>query len=147
MIVNPDDDDDDERPPLPPEGFANLYLPLMGGKWVLIAVEEAIVSSTNEHEVEVQGGRNYLMVVTDDYHSREVPGGRERYVRVLEPISGEEKWHLLAHSDTYGHRGGEPLVTWHDDQNGFTIHLADRPPISVGLSEWGEVTVNPPAGA
>lgn len=125
-------------PALPP-GHAWLHLPLMGGKDVVIAVDAELVESVAAHRVTIEGGRNYLLVCTDVYPSRGGVG-EEVYVRVLEPVSGEEKWSLLAASAATGLDVGDPLLTWADGGIGFTVNLLGRAPVTVGLGEWGDVT-------
>ena len=119
--------------------MTELYLPMLD-KTVLIAVDDQLVQSVAAHRVEVVGTRNYLVVITDHYASRAAPGeacaeGEEVYVRVLEPLSGEEKWRMLARSCLTGVAAADPIVTVGDDGDGFTVNLTSHAPVMVSLAD------------
>ena len=117
-----------------------LYLPFAGGVEIPVAVDAALVSGLNEHEVDIvdiRGGR--LVTLVDSYTSRAADGerceaGSERYVRLVDLTSKTELFSRLVASCLRGIEGGDPLVTWLADGSGFMLHARSGATVTVDPS-------------
>jgi hypothetical protein len=125
---------------------SEVFLPFNKGVTIPVSVDPTLVRAVHDHYVEVYGMAGYVVTLLDTYESNpalgnKCKGGQERFLRVLNTATKREAWHMQVASCAKGITSADPVLTWDESNDGFTVHMTSGPEVKVKLSPAGEVKV------
>lgn len=109
-------------------------------------IDPALIDPTGDHETQVLGVRRGLALVLDSYASRPAAlsrcqAGQERYVRLVDLSTRQERFSRLAESCVRDIVAGDPPAAWNADGTAVTINLVSQPPVRILVDPAGRVRV------